>query len=182
MCSRSASSPTRYSTEFLAWAYAHSQTTDARDGRSCKQNGPDGVGADDKRGGLQSSDRNGINRSVRGRRNVGRSIGRYGATVDETGLEKPGFPIVQQARSHDLDPIRELPYGPRQMTVAKKAGQMSAHDYAQRQNERFFLHLPGRPQMIAPSMRSKRRSHPIAKDCWNVLQSIFVNVVRIGNR
>ena len=38
--------------------------------------------------------------------------GGYGATVGETGPEKPDVLIVPAARIYDLVPVRELPYGP----------------------------------------------------------------------
>lgn len=57
------------------------------------------------------------------------------------------MPGCFQVRRCDMDLIRELPTGPRHMTVAIKAGQMSAPDYAQHLIERFFSHPPGRPQM-----------------------------------
>jgi hypothetical protein len=48
------------------------------------------------------------------------------------------------------------------MTVALKAGQMSAPDYAQCLIERFFLHPPGRPQMRTWQVeRRKRTQHLI---------------------
>jgi len=47
-----------------------------------------------------------------GRKGVRRSNGEYGATVNETGSGKPDHGYAPRARQIELDPIRELPYGP----------------------------------------------------------------------
>jgi hypothetical protein len=45
----------------------------------------------------------------------------------------------------DMDPVRELPYGPAASGAALEAGQMVASDYVQSSRNRF--RLTGRPQM-----------------------------------
>jgi len=57
--------------------------------------------------------------------------------------DSTGFGI--RARLGDVDPVRELPYGPAALCPRKQAGQMAASDY--RQYPILLLHLLGRPQM-----------------------------------
>ncbi|WP_230960827.1 hypothetical protein, partial [Erythrobacter donghaensis] len=57
------------------------------------------------------------------------------------------------ARVGDVDPVRELPYGPAALRQRKQAGQMAASDY--RQDPILLLHFSGRPQM------DLRRSAPV---------------------
>jgi hypothetical protein len=50
----------------------------------------------------------------------------------------------------DLDPVRELPYGPAAVVpAASKAGQMTASDHAQQRPQRFPLPERERPQMAS---------------------------------
>jgi hypothetical protein len=46
----------------------------------------------------------------------------------------------------DMDPVRELPYGPVASGAASEAGQMAASDYGPTFKNR--LRLTGRPQMV----------------------------------
>ena len=86
---------------------------DAGHRRPGQQDRPNRLGADGQRRRLSSSGRGGLRpvapaRASRRRR----SEGTYGATVGETGSGKPELSTALQARSGDLDPIRELPYRP----------------------------------------------------------------------
>jgi hypothetical protein len=51
---------------------------------------------------------------------VRRSIGEYGATVNETGSGKPDHGYAPRACEIELDPLRELPYRPAACTAAAK--------------------------------------------------------------
>ena len=55
------------------------------------------------------------------------------------------FHSALRARLGDVDPVRELPYGPAASRPRKQAGQMAASDY--RQYPILLLRLSGRPQM-----------------------------------
>lgn len=54
-----------------------------------------------------------------------------------------------QARPADMDPIRELPYGPAACDGRIiEAGNTSAPDHALHSPSRFFLHQRGRPNTL----------------------------------
>ncbi len=64
-------------------------------------------------------------------RSVRRSKGEYGATVTETGSGEPDHGYAPRARQIELDPLRELPYGPAASDGRNlEAGHMSAPDHA----------------------------------------------------
>jgi hypothetical protein len=53
---------------------------------------------------------------------------------------------LYRARPADMDPIRELPYGPAACHGRiTEAGNTSAPDHAPRQPSKYFLHRRGRP-------------------------------------
>lgn len=45
-----------------------------------------------------------------------------------TGPDNQGFPLCQEHAVGDMDPVRELPYGPAASGAASEAGQMAASD------------------------------------------------------
>jgi hypothetical protein len=45
-----------------------------------------------------------------------------------TGSENQGFPLCYEHAVGDMDPVRELPYGPAASGAASEAGQMAASD------------------------------------------------------
>ena len=50
-----------------------------------------------------------------------------------------------KARKADVDPVRELPYGPAAKVLLNEAGQMAASDYVP--TSIYRLRFQGRPQM-----------------------------------
>ena len=69
-----------------------------------------------------------------------------------------GFPPCFEHTLGDSDPIRELPYRPA-TTVASKAGQMAASDFAFRSPLNLLLRGRGRPQMET-GHREKTENRP----------------------
>src|SRR4051794_12708490 len=98
----------------VAGAHARPQAAPAGAGGAGQQDGPDRLGAAGARWGLSSSGRGGgigvgtAARLSRGWKVTGR-VWRYSR---ETGSGKPVCNTVPRVRGFDLDPIRELPYGP----------------------------------------------------------------------
>ena len=72
--------------------------------------------------------------------------GGYGATVGETGPEKPDVLIVPAARIYDLVPVRELPYGPAAPSLHQRPDRWQ-HPTTCQPSSKNRLHLAGRPQM-----------------------------------
>jgi transposase len=90
----------RITGQSLARRHAGQEAAHAGHGGAGQQDGEDRLGADGARRVLQSSGRGGVTASVRGRREAGRSDGRYGATVRD-GIGKtsecPGASSAQKA-------------------------------------------------------------------------------------
>jgi hypothetical protein len=61
------------------------------------------------------------------------------------GSENQGFGVCHEHAVGDMDPIRELPYGPAASGAASEAGQMAASDTCNPSKYRFSL--AGRPQI-----------------------------------
>ena len=97
---------------FVAGADALAQATRARGRRSRQQDGQNGLGLADGRRDLSVSGRGSLGlTTVRGRRTQGgRKAGM--AHSDGNGIGQPVVLYAPRARRLDLDPIRELPYGP----------------------------------------------------------------------
>src|SRR4029077_15102474 len=74
--------------------------------------------------------------------------GGYGATVGETGPEKPDVLIVPAARIYDLVPVRKLPYGPAAPSLHQRPDRWQ-HPTTCQPSSKNRLHLAGRPQMSA---------------------------------
>ena len=99
----------------------------AGDGRARQQDCAHRLGAACQRRSLSSSGRRRL-KAAGARTSSVSDQGGYGTTVGETGPENQRFPpCFQSTLSGDLDPVRELPYGPA-ATRCTKAGQMAASD------------------------------------------------------
>ena len=86
--------------------------------------------------------------------------GGYGATVGETGPEKPDVLIVPAARIYDLVPVRELPYGSAAPSLHQRPDRWQ-HPTTCQPSSKNRLHLAGRPQMSTrPSVMGPMRSSP----------------------
>jgi hypothetical protein len=73
--------------------------------------------------------------------------GWYGATVYETGSESQFLTKHLEVRLIDLDPIRELPYGPATFEWSHQRPDRRQHlTTSVVPFERFFLHFRERPQ------------------------------------
>ena len=68
--------------------------------------------------------------------------GGYGATVGETGPEKPDVLIVPAARIYDLVPVRELPYGPAAPSLHQRPDRWQ-HPTTCQPSSKNRLHLAG---------------------------------------
>jgi hypothetical protein len=95
-CRGSPSQPARGASGLVAGADADTQAEDVGHRSPCQQDGPRRVGSAGQRRRLQNSGRGGVGWSRP--RGVGRAEGKYGATVGETGLGKPGLSTVLRAR------------------------------------------------------------------------------------
>jgi hypothetical protein len=85
--------------------------------------------------------------------------GGYGATVGETGPEKPDVLIVPAARIYDLVPVRELPYGPAAPSLHQRPDRWQ-HPTTCQPSSKNRLHLAGRPQMSTRWVRKTQANAP----------------------
>ncbi|MFK4492261.1 hypothetical protein ABIA45_007339 [Bradyrhizobium sp. USDA 336] len=83
---------------------------------------------------------------------VRRSNGEYGATVKETGSGKPDHGYVLRAREVELDPFRELPYGPAACDSRIRGRTLVSTRPRSALFEKILLTSTGRPHMSMMTM------------------------------